>query len=243
MKSKWLQFSTIRLVLLCGGLLFLFSFTNNRNNERTLKEVNIEFVGNEFLFITHDSVNKLLIEKNTKLSDYKKVHLDLKQLENKITQHPFVQQSEIYLSVDGQLYARVEQKRPIARVFSMNEVFYIDENGTKMPVSESYSARVPVFSGAFNEENKNSILKVLQAIDRDVFLTKQIVGIELLSNGNFKLRNRAFDFEIDFGKPVNVHRKFANYKAFFQKAVRNQKMHEYKKINLRFTEQVVCTKS
>ena len=125
----------------------------------------------------------------------------------------------------------------------MNEVFYIDENGTKMPVSESYSARVPVFSGDYNEITKNSILKVLQAIDQDVFLTKQIVGIELLSNGNFKLRNRAFDFEIDFGKPVNIHRKFANYKAFFQKAVRSQKMHEYNKINLRFTEQVVCTKS
>jgi cell division protein FtsQ len=242
MKNKWLQFSTIRLVLLCVGLLFLYSFTNQRNEQRKLKNVEVEFVGNEFLFITHDSVNKLLIENNGLASDYKKVQLDLKKLENKITQHPFVQQSEIYLSVDGQLNARVEQKRPIARVFSMNENYYIDENGIQMPISASYSARVPVFYGDYNATTKAAVLKVLKAIDQDVFLTKQIVGVELHPNGNFKLRNRVFDFEIDFGKAINIERKFANYKAFYQKAIEVESMQEYKKINLRFTEQVVCTK-
>jgi len=242
MRNKWLQFSSIRLILFCFCLMFLVAFTNERNNNRLLQNVKVEFVGNEFLFISHDSVNKLLIENNRKPSDYKKVQLDLKQLENKINQHPFVQQSEIYLSVDGQLHARVEQKRPIARVFSMNQVFYIDENGFQMPVSEHYSARVPIFYGDYNETTKNQVLMVLKAIDQDEFLTKQIVGVEMLSNGNFKLRNRDFDFEIDFGKPVNVARKFANYKAFYQKAIVDEKMLEYKKINLRFTEQVVCTK-
>lgn len=242
MKNKWLQFSTIRLVLLCIVLLFLYSFTNQRNGQRKLKNVEVEFVGNEFLFITHDSVHKLLIENHRVVTDYKKVQLDLKALENKITQHPFVQQSEIYLSIDGQLYARIEQKKPIARVFSMGNIYYIDQNGIEMPISDSYSARVPIFNGDYNSKTKAGVLKVLNAIDEDVFLTKQIVGVELLPNGNFKLRNRSFDFEVDFGKPINIARKFANFKAFYQRAIKVESMQEYKKINLRFTEQVVCTK-
>ena len=243
MKKSWFNFSTIRLFLLGICLLFLYAFTNQRNEQRFIKNVAVEFVGNEFLFITHDSVNKLLIENDKQYSDLRKVQLDLKVLENKITNHPFVHQSDIYISVDGQLHARVEQKRPIARVFSMDDVFYIDEFGVKMPVSESYSARVPIFYGQYNELSKESVLKVLNAIDEDAFLSKQIVGVELLSNGNFRLRNRSFSFEIDFGKPVNILRKFANYKAFFQKASKEKTMQEYKRINLRFTEQVVCTKS
>jgi cell division protein FtsQ len=33
-----------------------------------------------------------------------------------------------------------------------------------------------------------------------------------------------------------------NYKAFFQKVVLDSSIKKYKKIDLRFTEQVVCTK-
>jgi cell division protein FtsQ len=36
--------------------------------------------------------------------------------------------------------------------------------------------------------------------------------------------------------------KFKNYKAFFQKAVLDSSLYNYKKIDLRFTQQVVCTK-
>jgi cell division protein FtsQ len=41
---------------------------------------------------------------------------------------------------------------------------------------------------------------------------------------------------------INVKRKFKNYKAFFQKAVLDSSLYKYNKIDLRFTEQVVCTK-
>jgi cell division protein FtsQ len=56
------------------------------------------------------------------------------------------------------------------------------------------------------------------------------------------LKNRGFDFDVEFGKPVNVDKKFANYKAFLQKAVQDSIAFQYKKINLRFTQQIVCTK-
>jgi cell division protein FtsQ len=36
--------------------------------------------------------------------------------------------------------------------------------------------------------------------------------------------------------------KIRNYKAFFQKAVLDSTLYKYKKIDLRFTQQVICTK-
>jgi cell division protein FtsQ len=63
-----------------------------------------------------------------------------------------------------------------------------------------------------------------------------------LSEGSIKMTNRNFNFEIDFGNTINIETKLKNYKAFFQKAILDNSLHHYKKINLRFAKQVVCTK-
>jgi cell division protein FtsQ len=56
------------------------------------------------------------------------------------------------------------------------------------------------------------------------------------------MRNRNYNYQIDFGGLINIEQKFQNYKAFFQKVSLDNTLDKYKKIDLRFTEQVVCTK-
>jgi cell division protein FtsQ len=63
-----------------------------------------------------------------------------------------------------------------------------------------------------------------------------------MPHGSLKMLNRNFDFQIDFGSTMNMDRKIKNYKAFFQKAVLDSTLYKYKKIDLRFTEQVIGTK-
>jgi cell division protein FtsQ len=62
------------------------------------------------------------------------------------------------------------------------------------------------------------------------------------ANNDLQMTNRNFDYQIEFGKMIYVEKKFKNYKAFFQKAVSDSSLYKYKKINLRFNHQVVCTK-
>jgi cell division protein FtsQ len=63
-----------------------------------------------------------------------------------------------------------------------------------------------------------------------------------MPDGSLIMLNRNFDYQIDFGSMDNSDRKFKDYKAFFQKAVLDSSLYKYKKIDLRFTKQVVCTK-
>ena len=56
------------------------------------------------------------------------------------------------------------------------------------------------------------------------------------------MTNRNFNYQIEFGKIINAEKKFKNYKAFFQKAILDSSLTKYKNINLKFTQQVVCTK-
>ena len=239
---KLFNWANIRLVLMFSLVIFLFSFTSKRNEERKLTKSKVIFLNDSITFIKHEMVNKLLIENKRDASSIQKDKLDLNKLEKSINSNPMIEKSEVFVTIDGVLKAVVKQKTPIARVFNDNDSFYIDYQGNIMPLSDEFTARVPIISGEINKENKDNLNRLLRFVYKDDFLKKNIIGIQILPDGSLKMTNRNFDYEIEFGKIVNVERKFSNYKAFFQKAVSDSSLQKYKKINLRFIQQVVCSK-
>ena len=239
---KLFNWTNIRLLLMFVLVIFLFSFTSKRNENRKLKKSVILFVGNTEPFVKQETVNKLLIENNEGVSSIQKVNLDLNKLEKNLNAQEMIEKSDVYVSIDGVLKAVVRQKTPIARIFDNEGSCYIDYEGNRMPLSTNFTARVPLVSGGINKNNNEDLAQLLRIIHDDPFLKKNIIGIEIMPNGSLKMHNRNFDFQIDFGKLINMEHKFKNYKAFFQKAVLDSSLYKYKKIDLRFTEQVVCTK-
>ena len=239
---KFLNWINIRLVLMFGLVIFLYSFTSYKNSHRKLKNSEVIFLGNDNLFIKYEMVNKLLIEKNSDLKTITKEDLDLNKLEKSISKHKMIQHADVFVSVDGVLKAVVKQKTPIGRVFDESGSFYIDYEGNKMPLSDNFTARVPLVSGGINNENIKKVSEVLRIIYNDDFLKKNIIGAQILPNGSIYLTNRNYSYQLIFGRPINIELKFKNYKAFFQKAVSDSSLTKYKIVNLKFTQQVVCTK-
>ena len=239
---KYFNWTNVRLILMFGLVLFLFSFTSKRNESRKLRKSEVIFVGENNVFVTNEVVNKLLIENKSDAHTIRKDKVDLNKLEKSINKQEMIEKSEVFVSIDGVLKAVVKQKTPIARVFDESGSFYIDYKGNRMPLSDHYTARVPIVSGSIDDKNRKEMSELFQMIHDDAFLKKNIIGVQILPLGNIKMMNRNFDYEIDFGKTINMERKFSNYKAFFQKAVLDSSINKYKKISLRFTQQVVCTK-
>ena len=239
---KRFNWTNIRLVLMFALVIFLYSFTSNRNENRKLTKSVVVFIGDNAPFVRQETVNKLLIENRKDASSIQKVNLDLNKLERILDAQEMIEKSDVFVSIDGVLKAVVKQKIPIARVFTDEGSFYIDYKGSRMPLSGNFTARVPLVSGGINKKNNENLADLLRIIYDDAFLKKNIIGIQIMPNGSLLMLNRNFDFQIDFGRMINVERKFENYKAFFQKAVLDSSLYKYKKIDLRFTEQVVCTK-
>ena len=239
---KLFNWANIRLVLMFILVIFLFSFTSKRSDQRKLTKCKITFVEDNAPFIKQEVVNKLLIENNEEVTSIEKEDLDLNMLEKRLNAHKMIEKSDVFLSIDGILKAVVKQKTPIARIFENGSSFYIDYKGDKMPLSTNFTARVPLVSGRINKNNNEDLAALFRLIYDDSFLKKNIIGIQIMPQGNLLMHNRNFDYQIDFGTLTNVEQKFKNYKAFFQKAVLDSSLYKYKKIDLRFSEQVVCTK-
>lgn len=234
------QLNLIKILILTGLVIGLYSFTNIKNGKREVTDLNIIFEGDNNLFLTQSNVSKLLIQNQNGLTDKAKRIIDLNLLETALKSNPMIKKAEVYMSIDGVISAEIEQKRPLARV--LGDEFYIDDTGSWMPLSKNYTARVPLVTGDIERDKLNSIYSISKFIDADPFLKKQIIEIRQESKNNYVLRLRRNNLLVELGDLNLMEKKFNNLKAFYQKALKDDVLDAYSKINLRFSSQVICTK-
>lgn len=237
MKINWAVIKFVLVLVLIG---FLFGFSKNRNKARKLTKIDIEFLDENDPFVSLKSVNKLLIQNHDSVTSIAKETLVLREMESRLLANPMIRDAEVYVTVDGVLGAKIEQRKPIGRVISSTD-YYLDDDGTKMPLSSVFTARVPLITGR-SSSNFTELTTLLRKINEDDFMKNSVVGVHRKGNGNITLQMRKHDFKVFFGKPNAIEKKFQNFKAFFQKTKEDQTLTSYKWVDLKFGNQVVATK-
>jgi cell division protein FtsQ len=220
----------------------MYSFARIKNQERKIQHINIAFNEDDFPFLNEAMVNNLLIQNFEGSSKVKKEKVDLKKLENVLNANKYVDNSEVFCSIDGILSAKVKQKKPIIRVINENGSYYLDDKGDKVPLSENFTPRVPVYYGVISENELNELVAIFSYIDKDEMLKHNIVDIKKSQKGNIIFSVRDYDYKVIFGTEANMETKFKNYKAFLQHATKDTLIKNYKSVNLIFTQQVICAK-
>ena len=239
MRVNW---NYIKMFVLLGLVVFLFAFASVRNEDRKVSKPQVKFMGENNLFITNETVSKLLIQNLGSVKNIPKETLVLDELEKVLKSNPMIKTAEVYLTVNGTLNAEIEQKTPIARV-STNASYYIDDEGSFMPLSNNYSARVPLVTGYVEKNNLKTIHKVAVKIKNDDFLKKHVIEIHQSINKVIYLKLRQCKFLVQLGDVSYLDKKINNLKAFYQKNLKEKTLNDYSKVNLQFENQVICTKT
>ena len=235
------NYGYIKVVLLLVLVVFLYAFSSMRNATRTVEVPDIKFVGDDILFVTHETVSKLLIQNQESVANKPKDIIDLNELESALNSNSMIKQAQVFMSVDGLITAEIEQKKPIARV-STNASYYIDETGSFMPLSTNYTARVPLITGFIEKNDLANVYAVAATIQSDDFLMKHVVVIHQNQDKTIDLKFRSHDFNIHLGTLKLLDKKINNLKAFYKKAMKDKTLDNYKLVNLKFDKQVICTK-
>lgn len=228
-------------ILLVSLAVFLYGFSNLKNSTQKVADISIEFEQGDNLFMDYQMVNKLLIQNGGTVKNLTKSVIDLHNLEANIRSHPMVESASVFLTVDGFLKAEIKQRTPIARVVVNNKSYYIDRQAKSMPLSENFSARVLLISGAVKEGNNAEIHQLVTAILNDEFLKEQIIGVEIKPKNEYVLDTRVGDQKIILGKVENLDQKFKNLGSFYIKSMADSTIYKYDSINLKYNRQVVCT--
>ena len=238
MRVNW-DILKLSVLILC--VIGLYGFSDYRSNQREVEGISINFLGDNDLFIDEASVNKLLIQNYGSVKNRTKEQLVLNTIEKVIQSNDMVKKAQIYFTVDGKLVSKIVQRKPIGRIESASK-FYLDDVGKRMPLSKQYSARVPIITGKITGKTLEDAYTILNYINADDFLRKNVIGIHVEEEGNYQLRFRMENFVVNLGGVDNLNEKFKNFMAFYAKATKDNSLEKYAVVSLEFNNQVVCTK-
>lgn len=240
MKKKVLNITKFMAMLIIAIVLYAFSST--RSAHRKLAAVQMNFENSTNLLISRSVVLKE-INHFVKAKETPKKSIDnavLLHLENKLLENKLIKEATVFLSLDDTLHIVISQKLPIARVIGTKN-YYIDSAGVKMPLSHNYTERVPLVYGNFSEKELKELKILLDEIAANTLLQKQLVAIYKKGN-QYEFDGRLGNQRVIFGALNNIKKKLKKLEIFYKYAWSKKRINKYKKINLKYHNQVICTK-
>ena len=144
---------------------------------------------------------------------------------------------------EGKVNIELEQKKAVVRIKSKLSDYYLDEFANKMQLSDNYTPRLLIVTGDVNEENHQSIFDFVTEINNSEFWNAQLTQIHFKNNNDVILIPRVGNQKINFGKLENTTEKLYNLYQFYKIAMPVKGWQTYSDINLKFNNQIVCTKN
>lgn len=243
---KWA--ASIALVLVVLG----FSAGERRSAHCRSMEVQVEQLSGVY-FIDESTVIRRTFDLGDPIIGTHIDSLNLRRIRSAILDLPSVKDASVYVRVDGQLMVNVLQRRPLFRVIGTDTPgYYIDTEGKPMPLSPNYSARVPAVTGAIpttleldhasliGHPRIAATLELVRFIEAHPFWSAQTEHIVVLATGEFELIPRVGAARIQLGDATDLATKFNRLQAFYQTMAHQNNLNKYKRINVKYREQVVC---
>ncbi|UEG54273.1 cell division protein FtsQ [Mucilaginibacter daejeonensis] len=236
------------------GLVVLMSFISLKESAVVCKGVKVYIPGNEY-FIDRAEVDHILQVSSNTLIGRRMDHINIHELENKLQKNPFIRLAEVFADMDGIIRVEITQRHPVLRIMNrLDQDFYVDEQGYKIPLSNNFTAQVLAANGNIDELFANRVDTLHTKLAKDVYATAdhirkdslwnaQIAQIYVDNNHEIQLIPRVGDHRILLGNADSLDRKFHNLEIFYKQALPKVGWDRYKVINIKYANQVVGIKN
>lgn len=269
MAAKYNVKNLLKAVLtfvLIAAFIFSGSLVRSRQKDVSCKSVNIsidESEGN--FFVEQNDIMNVIHDKWGALIGKRLDAINMNVLETMIQNNPFILRAEVFSTIDGEINIDIKQREPVLRIInSENQSFYIDKKGMFMPLSDKFASYVPVASGnipdryfagsiiknpnenqdtAYNETLMEQLFEVAMFTRSDELWGAQFVQYYVNEEGDIELIPRVGNHRIILGDTRDMKEKFDKLLLFYQKGLYETDWNKYNTINLKFADQVVCTKN
>lgn len=244
------ELKVIAALFVVGGII---AFTERQQTNVSVKDISIRMVNvSENHFLDEGDILKLmeLDRENIKGASIDKVNM--REVERKIQREPFVDDAQLYTDLKGNLMVRASLRRPVARIVrSDGPDGYIAEDGTVMPVSEKFTARVLLISGTFvkqllQQRNLNAtaegkgLMDLMTEIRENEFWNAQIAQLDIDSKMRITILPQIGDEKIEFGTTENIDAKFSKLMIFYKEILPRMGWNKYSRVNLEYEGQIVA---
>jgi len=246
-------------ILFFGGILVLVGFIDAEHKKITCKDMDvlIDYRNGDPL-IYEDDIKSYVIKHFDTLVGRKLTQINFSEVENQLKFLPEVEKADVYSTIRGKLKIKIKQRTPVLRIINQkNKNYYVDKFGKLFKCKVGSSSRVIVANGYISEHVSdttiinakdyhsmlNKLLLLGNYIQKDEFLKAQIEQIYVTKNGEFELTPKVGRQLIIFGGINDMENKFDKLIVFYKEGMNKKGWNQYKTINLKFENQVVCSKN
>ena len=234
-----MNLNRFKLLIMFFLVFFLTAFSMFKNGDRKIDFDSINYLDSNFNFTSLESVNKLLKQSDSGSLKLIKRDLNLNKLEKIINNNVFIDSGEVSLSLGGEIGIKIIEKEPVFRV--LNDKYYIDSNGDKMPLSDIFSKYVPLIISDVDSTYFKDLALFGNYIKNDSFLSDHISGLEIVDD-KFNIYVNNYSYLIKMNGLNEFKACFRKYKAFFKSVEQDSILVKLSSINLNFKNQVIVQK-
>ena len=236
---------TIVMLLLIAYLVAAVTVFNSKPAHQVCRDM--ELVIKDTLnagFVTKNEVAAILQKKGIYPVGKKMDRIHTKTLEKELNKHPLINEAQCYKTPSGKLCVEVTQRVPILRIMSNNgENYYLDNKGKVMPPDAKCVAHRAIVTGNVEKSfAMKDLYKFGVFLHNNKFWDALIEQIHVLPDRNIELVPRVGDHLVYLGKLDNFEDKLARLKEFYKKGLNQVGWNKYSRINLEFSNQIICTK-
>jgi cell division protein FtsQ len=252
MKTKFSIRKEIKIAVVLIGLSFLIAFSERKRGGSVCKDIIVELDNlNENHFLDEADVMQLVEGSGQPVKGIGIDRIKLKEIEKKLKYDKHILDAELFGDLKGNLIVNVELRRPIARIVQSDAPdAYIAEDGVVMPVSDKYTSRVVLISGAvkhlLESENLNKsdegkqLMEMIEFINKDKFWKAQVAQLDLSRDGKIIIFPQVTGQRVEFGKAENIEVKFKKLMIFYKEILPTRGWTRYERVNLEYEGQVVA---
>ena len=215
-------------------------------------------------FVSASDVRNQIEKYESGIQGYPVKDINTRKLEGEIEINPYIKNAEVYYDVTGRLCVEIYQRQPLVRIMPEGgKGFYIDRDGVFLPLSSNHSAYVILANGkirvpaefktnpsiaSFNDEQKKQYRRLIDIynfstyISGHPFWSSQIVQIYVNGKGEYEMIPRVGAHQILLGDMEHFEIKLKNLEALYNQGLSRYGWNTYEKINLKYLNQVICTK-
>ncbi len=247
---KKILVAMVWILLASGTVVLLIAAITRKNNEHCSKiEINISGVQNNF-FIDKKGMISILEKTNGGRLEKKPLYtIDLALMETELQKSLWIKKAELFFDNNNVLVVKITEREPIARIFTTSGLsFYLDSSLIRLPLSDKFSARLPVFTDfpadviVLSKEDSSlmrDIKTISEFIGNNPFWMAQIDQVDISPGRTFDLIPKLGNQVIHFGNAENYHEKFSNLLCFYRQVLSKIGWSRYSSIDVQFKGQVV----
>lgn len=242
---------TLWLVIGAGTVVLLVAAIQKKDTEKcTGVDITIKGVSNNFFVDKADILETITAICGGKPAGKPTGLFNLEAIEKVLQNNIWVKTAQLFFDNNERLQVNVLEREPVARVFTTKgSTFYIDSSIAMLPLSDKFSARLPVFTNFPSDKRVllkadssllRGMLAISMAIQKDSFDMAMIDQVDITPQRTFEMVPKFGNTIIVFGDEKNAEEKLNKLRLFYREVIVKTGWNKYSEINVQYSNQVVA---